>query len=98
MGGNYTFKVRIFIMKRFSRITNNPEGQESVLDESKILIALKKDSEIKDLKGLTKALKLKVETNEKTSKHWLQINNTSQRYWIKSSDGHPIDEEKLAQI
>ena len=85
-------------MKRFPKTIGSSEGQESVLDESRILVAFKKATEIKDVQNIAKVLKLKVETNERVAKHWVQINNTEQRYWLRSVDNSPIDDDEFAQI
>lgn len=87
-------------MRRFPKILSTQKGSESVLDESKILVAFRNDPTHKDVLSIAKELKLMLVATEKTddSVHWIQINHTNKRYWFKTLDGKPIDDNRFADI
>jgi hypothetical protein len=86
-------------MKRFPKTLTGPERHESVLDESRILVAFKEPIKTEEVQNLARDLNLTVETGKKEEgKHWIQINHTNQRYWLRSLDGSPIDDQEFSRI
>ncbi len=87
-------------MKRFPKFLNTQNQSENILDESRILVAFSEPIDLKEVIRLAKELRLTVETIEKSNdqKHWIQINHTNQRYWLRTIDGNPIDDNWFAKI
>ncbi len=87
-------------MKNFPKSFFNPQGIEHVIDESRILVAFKKVLSLKEVHNIAKDLKLIAESDEKTdaNKHWIQVNHTDQRYWLRTIDGNQIDDSRFTEI
>jgi subtilisin family serine protease len=87
-------------MKRFPKAIRNYGRPDSVLDESRILVAFKKAIPFEGVEAVIKELNLKLEKDEgqRTNKHWIQINHTDQRYWLRSQDGSAIDDNEFTRI
>jgi subtilisin family serine protease len=87
-------------MKRFPRVLTAPNKRESVLDESRILVAFRKAVDPKEVHRLIKGLKIAVETapRQESTKHWVQVNNTGERYWLKTTDGRAITDEEFDRL
>ena len=87
-------------MRRFPKTLNTSNDKESVLDESRILVAFKKATTIKEVQEIAKELGLKLESDERSQegKLGVEINNTENRYWLRSADNSSINDEEFAQI
>lgn len=87
-------------MKRFPKTIRNYGKPESILDESRILVAFRKAMKLEEARVLAKELGLKVEEGDKqrVNPHWIQVNHTNQRYWLSSIDNASIEEEDFNRI
>lgn len=87
-------------MKRFPKSLNTSGRKESVLDETRLLVAFKEVIDLDKVQQLAQELKLTVETSDRQdkNKHWVQVNNTRQRYWLRTADSRPIQEEEFIRI
>lgn len=87
-------------MKRFPRTIRNFGKSESVLDESRILVAFKKATNTNEVQQLAKELGLKLESDERSQEGGLrvEINHTDKRYWLRSAGNSPINDEEFTQI
>ena len=85
-------------MKRFPKVLNTQSGLESVLDETRILVAFREAINHEEVQSIARELQLTVETIEKSNKHWLQVNHTNQRYWLKTIKENPISDQEFAEI
>lgn len=84
-------------MKRFPKFISTSSGKNAPLDLTRVLVALKKDTEIKEVDDLVKKLKLEVEAYKKSEgdAHWKQVNHGNRRFWLKSADGKAIDSSRF---
>jgi subtilisin family serine protease len=87
-------------MKRFPRTIRNVGKSESVLDESRILVAFKKATNTNKVQQLAKELGLKLESGERAQEGRLrvEVNHTDKRYWLRSADNSHINDDEFAQI
>ena len=87
-------------MKKFPGSIQNSGTSESILDESRILVAFKKATNSNEVQQLAKELGLKLESDERSQDGRLrvEINHTDKRYWLRSADDSPITDEEFAQI
>lgn len=87
-------------MKRFPRTLTNSHRSEGVLDESRILVSFKQATKPEEVERLAKELGLKLESDEKSpeGKLRVEINHTDKRYWLRSADNSPINDDEFARI
>lgn len=87
-------------MKRFPKTLQTSNEKETVLDESRILVAFINATKPEEVQQLVKELGLKLESEErrKENKLRVEINNTDNRYWLRSADNSPITEEEFVKI
>ena len=84
-------------MKGFPRTIRNVGKSESVLDESRILVAFKKATNTNKVQQLAKELGLKLESGERAQEGRLrvEVNHTDKRYWLRSADNSHINDDDI---
>jgi Subtilase family len=73
---------------------------EKEIDETKLLMAFKEATDAKIVQRLVKDFNLEIENSsrEKNSSHWIQINHTDRRYWLKSIDNRALNDDEIITI
>lgn len=101
-------------MKEFLKTISASKGRVAEMDGTRLLIRLKDKVETLSALPSLKDLGLKLETNETSSKkekrgkkldekklgtkHWGEVNNSSNKMWVKTTDGNLLDEERFTKI
>lgn len=87
-------------MKRFPKTLRTSDEKETILDESRILVAFIQATKPEEVQHLVKELGLKLESNESRNERrsTVEINNTDNRYWLKSVDNSPISDVAFERI
>jgi hypothetical protein len=87
-------------MKRFPSSLNTTETRGSVLDRSRLLVAFTEATTPEDVEVLVREYDLKLEEvpSDKLGNRSLQINHTDRRFWLRSINQEPIDDQTFARL
>lgn len=87
-------------MKRFPRSLNTVDTRGSVLDRSRLLVAFNKPQKPEAVDAIVRELGLTLEAlpSDRLGNQSTAINHTDNRFWLRTIDHEPIDDNRFAAI
>ena len=87
-------------MSTFPNRLSRGGGEVLLLDPSRLLLAFQQPVEPSEIEArLTRArATLEVDEDERDGRSMFRVNHTSTRYWVRSVDGGPLDDQRIALL
>src|SRR5690554_3768748 len=88
-------------MKNFPKNLSTATKQDVMLDSTRLLLAFKEPTSPEEVSAMIKDFNFQLEDIKEKGderKHWIQINHTATRYWVRKIDGKDITEEEFSAI
>jgi len=90
-------------MKNFPTEFRHGNGSMMLLDQTRLLLRFTQPQSAEELEKRLSELKLTIETlpkyiNDDVPKPWHEINNSNQRYWVRTTDGSVITDDRFELI
>lgn len=72
---------------------------DSTMDQNKLLLSFRDDIQVGAVQKLIASFGLRVIVNEemRSNKHWVQINNNARRFWVESNEGI-LSDKRISEL
>src|SRR5215207_4597387 len=87
-------------MRKFPQRLSRGNGDQLLIDDTRLLLATRKPADRKDLTARLRRAGLTLEdaADDSDGRRRFRVNHTATRFWVRSADREPIDDRRLALV